>query len=132
MRRLLSAAAFVLTTLLVAGCGPEMHYVASDPTVRAPKPREYDMPFSYEAPDRPHKVLGELRISEKIQPSYKTTSTFDRILFKMRERAIDLGADAIVSLKTLDSQNGGSEGRLTLVGTLVIYTAPPPLSSVNR
>jgi len=82
MRRLLSAAAFVLTTLLVAGCGPEMHYVASDPTVRAPKPREYDMPFSYEAPDRPTRSWANSgsakKSSQATRPPALSTGSYSR------------------------------------------------------
>lgn len=114
----------LLGLLLLAGCGPEVHYVASDPTILTPKPAGYEMPFSHEVPGRPHKVLGELRVAERIRPSFRQTGTYDTVLAEMQKRARKVGADAIVNLRTLDSQRGGSEGRLTLVGTLIIFTAP--------
>ena len=125
MTRRLSAVLPVLALLFLAGCGPEVSYVASDPTVLTPKPEGYRMPFSYEVPNRPYKVLGEVRVSEKIRPSFRQTSTFDQVLAEMQRQARKVGADAIVDLQTLDTQTGGSEGRLTLVGSLIIFTAPP-------
>jgi hypothetical protein len=125
MTRRLSAAFLLLALLLPAGCGPAVNYVATDPTVLTPKPGGYEMPFSYEVPNRPHKVLGRLEVSERIKPSFKQTSTFDRVMALMQRQAREIGADAIVNLQTLDGQKGGHEGRLTLAGTLIIFTAPP-------
>ena len=132
MRRRLSVALPVLATLLLTGCGGDATFVRTDPTVMTPKPSGYEMPFSYEPADRAHRVLGEIRVSSKIEPTYKETSTFDQVLLKMRRRAIRLGADAIVNLKTLDTQDGGRHGKLTLVGTLVIYTVPPAMSKAGQ
>ena len=126
MRRNLSALLPVVLCLLATGCGSNVTYVASDPTVISPKPEGYEMPYSYAGVERPHKVLGELQVTKKIKPSFQETSTFDLAMNEMRDEARKHGADAICSVKTLDSQEGGTHGRLTLVGTLVIFTAPMP------
>jgi hypothetical protein len=121
--------ALVVAGLFLAGCGPAVTYVSQDLTKMSPKPEGYEMPFSYHSADRPHKVLGAMTVSSKIKPSFREMSTFDQLLTEMQKRARKLGADAIVDLKTVDSQKGGDRGALSLVGTLIIYTAPPALSS---
>jgi hypothetical protein len=128
MTRRLPAVLPLLALLLLAGCGPTVHYVATDPTVLTPKPERYEMPYSYEVPNRPHKVLGRLEVSEQIKPSFKQTSTFERVMARMQREARIAGADAIVNLQTLDAGNGGREQRLTLAGTLIIFTAPPAVA----
>lgn len=128
MTRRLSVALTLLALLLLAGCGPEVSYVATDPTVLTPKPVGYKVPISYETPDRPHKVLGRLQVSERIRPSYQQTGTVDRVLATMQQEARRIGADAIVNLRTLDSTAGGKQERLTMAGTLIIFTAPPAVA----
>jgi hypothetical protein len=129
MARSKPTAVAAVTVLILAGCGMEAKYVSKDPTVLSPKPKGYDMPFSYETPARPHKILGEVMVSSTIKPNFRETSTFDQILAEMKKRAKKVGADAIVNLKTMDSQERSKRGKLTLVGTLIIYTAPPELSA---
>jgi len=123
-------AAPILALALLSGCGPEVKYAQVDPTVLTPKPEGYDVPFSYEVPARAHKVLGEIRVSSKIKPDFNSTSTFDQVMNEMKKQARKIGADAIVDLKTVDSSNS-QEGKLTMLGTFIIYTEPPDLSDAN-
>ena len=84
----------------------------------------------YEVPARAHKVLGEVRVSAPIKPTFKATSTFDQVMNEMKKQARKVGADAIVDLKTIDS-TGDDQNKLTMVGTFIIYTQPPDLSNAH-
>jgi uncharacterized protein YbjQ (UPF0145 family) len=69
-----------------------------------------------------------MTVSMSIKPSFNETSTYDQAVERIRDEARKRGADAVVGLKTLDSQDdGASRGQLTLKGTLIQYTAPEPL-----
>jgi hypothetical protein len=131
MKRIVS---FVTAVFVVAltGCGSGVTWVASDPVQMGAKPDKFDMPVMKTVPSRPHRILGELTVTMPIEPSFREISTYDQALVKLKKEAVKRGADAVVDLKTLDSQKKQSQGRLTLVGTLVIFTAPQPLDTSAR
>lgn len=116
---------------VLSGCGSNVTYLATDPMVLSPKPEGYDVPYSYGSEARAHRVLGELRVTTEIKPSFNETSTFDQSIEQMKAEARKRGADAVFNVKTLDSQAGGAHGKLTLVGTLVIYTSPPEMGAAG-
>ncbi len=126
----LCCAVSILALAFLGGCRSDVSYVQLDPTVLSPKPEGYDVPFSYEVPSRAHRVLGEVKVTSEIKSDFNETSTFDQVMDKMKEQARKVGADAIVDLKTIDA-SGHEEGRLTMVGSFIIYTEPPALSGMN-
>jgi hypothetical protein len=114
--------------LLLSGCGFDRKYVAVDPTGWAAKPKGYDVPLLNGATERQHRVLGELTVSTRIQPNFKTESTYDRAVAELKREAGKRGADAVVEFRTRETDEGGHT-RLIVSGQLVIFTAPPPMAS---
>ena len=131
MKRSIQGTLCLVLLAVLSGCGSNFAYLATDPVVLSPKPEGYDVSYSYGSEARAHRSLGELRVTSEIKPSFNETSTFDQSIEKMKVEARKRGADAIFNVKTLDSQAGGSHGKLTLVGTLVIYTAPPEIGAAS-
>ena len=128
MRNVLSGV-LPVTLLLLSGCSSGVSYMASDQVALEPKPSAYEMPMSPGTPARAHREIGTLSITMAIKPSYRETSTYDQCLEKMKAEAVKRGADAVVAIKTIDSQEEASQGRLTLTGTLIIFTAPEAIAT---
>lgn len=126
MKRVLSVmlVAGGLMTLL-AGCGFDKKYVSLDPTVWPSKPSGYDMPVISQTPGRAHRAIGEVTVTSGIRPSYEQTGIYDQVLAEIRKEARKRGADAVINVRAQDSSETASRARLTLTGTLIIFTAPP-------
>lgn len=121
-----------LLGLPMAGCHSNIVYTAVDPTVLTPKPAAYDVQIEYGSVRRPHRVIGEVRVTRKITPNFGQTGAFDLAVEEMKVHARQVGGDAVVNLKAIDSQQGGAEGRLTLVGTVVVFSGPLAPGSNSR
>lgn len=111
---------------LLTGCGFDKTYLAIDPTAWPAKPARYEMPVSNRTPDRAHRTIGELTVSSGIRPNYKQTGIYDQIVEEIRREACRRGADAVINLRAQDGSREASRARLTLSGTLIVFTAPPP------
>lgn len=120
--------AIAFLTLLLAGCGFEKTWVASDPMQLTAKPGGYDMPVSRGGTDRAHKILGELSVTTQIKPNWSTENSHEAALRELRKEAIKRGADAIIDLKTSGGDRGG-HSELTVTGHLILFTGPPPLAA---
>lgn len=120
--------AALCATVLLTGCGFDRKYVAVDPTGWGSKPKGYDVPLLTESVDRPHKVLGDLTVSTRIEPSFRKESTLDRAVAELKREAGKRGADAVLEFRTRESDEGGHT-RLFVTGRLVVFTAPPPLAT---
>jgi hypothetical protein len=131
MRQVFRGVVPTLLLFALSGCGSNASWVASDPVVLSPKPATYEMPVSQSEPKRAHRILGKVSVSLTIKPSFKEESTYDQAVEQLKKEARKRGADAVVSVRTIDSQHGGQRARLTLVGTLVIFTGPEPMAKAG-
>jgi hypothetical protein len=123
--RLLAAC---LLAVSLAGCGYKKTWTAADPMALTAKPGGYDMPVTQAGTDRQHKVLGELTVSGRIKANWSTESSHDRAVAELRKEAIRKGADAVIHLRTSETDRGGHTD-LTVSGRLILFTAPPPIAA---
>lgn len=129
MRILTHGSLLVLALLTLAGCNSGLVYTAVDGTVLTPKPSGYEVAVAYQIPRRPYRTLGEVRVTREIKPGFGKTGAFDQAVDEMKRQARKVGADAVVDVRALDGSKNAESGRLTLVGTVVVFTAPAPLSA---
>ena len=120
--------ALLLLAACLTGCGYRKTWLAADPMALTAKPSGYDMPVSAGGTNRQHKVLGELVVSGRIEPSWSTENSHDRVVAELRKEAIRKGADAVIDLKTTEMDKGGHT-EITVSGRLILFTAPPPIAS---
>lgn len=121
-----------LIALPLAGCHNNVVYMASDPTVLTPRPASYNVQVEYGTVSRPHRVLGEVRVTRKITPNFGQHGAYDLAIDEMKVQTRKVGGDAIINLKALDTQHGGTAGRLTLVGTVVAFSSPLGMGAAGR
>jgi hypothetical protein len=131
MNRLALTLPGLLILAALTGCGFDRKYVSVDPTAWGPKPKGYDMPLMTNTIDRPHRVLGDLTVSTRIEPSFRKESTLDRAVAELKKEAGKRGADAVAEFRTRETDEGGHT-RLMVSGQLIIFTAPPPLAGGGR
>ncbi len=100
------------------GCATVIVDATSDePTSRAARePGEIVGVFRDQLPERPYKVIGTVRARVKLSPNRKNTWPDERILKKMKVKALELGADALINLHVVPVRGGGNY-YLTLEGT---------------
>lgn len=115
--------------LVLTGCQSGVMYTAQDTTVLTPKPSRYEVAVAYQVPNRPHRVLGEVSVTREIKPSFGQTGAFDMAVEEMKTQARKVGGDAVVDVHALDGSKSSGSGRLTLIGKVIVYTAPAPLSA---
>ena len=132
MNRFLPLILSGLIGLSLVGCNSAPVFIPSDTTMLTPKPDGYDIPVQREDVARPHRVLGELRVTREITANFGESNVYDLAVGEMKAQARRVGGDAVVNLKTLDGQAGGSQGRLTLVGTVVVFSSPAPATTAGR
>jgi len=120
--------ALLLLAGTLTGCGYKKSWVAADPMELTAKPKGYDMLVTQDGTHREHKVLGELVVSGRLEPSWSLENSHDRFVNELRKEAIRKGADAVVGLKTSEMDKDGHT-EMTVSGQLIIYTAPPPIAS---
>ncbi|HEX7880742.1 MAG TPA: hypothetical protein VF720_15110 [Candidatus Eisenbacteria bacterium] len=120
----------LLLAACLAGCGYKKTWVAADPMELTAKPKGYDLLVTREGTQREHRVLGELVVSGRLEPSWSTENSHDRFVDELRKEAIHKGADAVIGLKTSEMDRDGHT-EMSVSGQLIIYTAPPPIASRN-
>ncbi|MCP4897928.1 MAG: hypothetical protein GY906_13230 [bacterium] len=97
---------------VVVSCG--CRTVAVDATnneavARPAKDRsEYVAVIRAELPDRPYKAIGNVRAKVKLSPYRKSVWPDERVLEKMKPKARELGADALVNLRVEQTKGGGT------------------------
>ena len=82
----------------VASCGSKVQFVRLDETVYPPKEPDAPIDVLRGATLRPHAVIGTLTAHKDIEAS--SESSYDVTLGWLQDRARELGADALVELKT--------------------------------
>jgi len=114
---LLAALTFFLALTAQSGCKTVIIDATSDePTSRAARePGEIVEVFRDQLPERPYKVIGSVRARVKLSPNRKNTWPDERILKKMKVKALELGADALINLHVVPVRGGGNY-YLTLEG----------------
>ena len=132
MNRFLVLLVCGLVALPLAGCNNNVVYTATDTTVLTPRPATYGVQVEFGSVSRPHRVLGEVRVTRKITANFGQHGAYDLAIDEMKAQARKVGGDAVINLKTLDTQHGGTQGRLTLVGTVVAFSAPLEASTDSR
>ena len=63
--------------------------------------------FRAELPEQPHKAIGSVRAKVKLSPYRKNICPDERILKKMKAKARELGADALVDLRVEQTKDVG-------------------------
>jgi len=128
----------VLGVIGGAGCGVEAAatLLNNPPHPFRPRPPETVGMFSSAPPTRPHVDVALIESDEESENSFASTAA---LLAKMRERAAELGCDALVigheysnQDVLLSSLTGKSHQARGFSGTCIMYTdagAPPPVAA---
>jgi len=132
MNRFLMLLVCGLVALPLAGCQNNVVYTAADPTVLTPRPANYGVEVDFSKVSRPNRVLGEVRVTRKITANFGQNGAYDLAIDEMKAQTRKVGGDAIINLKALDTQHGGTAGRLTLVGTVVAFSSPLGMGAAGR
>jgi hypothetical protein len=103
-------APFLLALILICGCRTVIVDATRDEvTTRAPK-NQGDVVeiFRGEIPSRAHRSIGTVRARVKLSPYRKHMWPDERVLEKMKSKARELGADALVNVQVEPVTGGGN------------------------
>lgn len=107
---MIAAATLLALVLLVGGCATVVSSHHSNEL--APRaPRAFDHPIRVidsGVPERPHEVIGSVRVRVKLSPYTGKVWPRNRILERLKEEARKLGGDALIHL-TREPQSGGGD-----------------------
>ena len=96
----------------------EKHYVVVNEDVGVPV-------FATDLPDRPYKVLGEIKAGVRKATIFSKDASQTKIYRELWERAEKLGADAVINAKYGDSHVSAlSWGKTNATGTAIKFLAP--------
>ncbi|MCH7863100.1 heavy metal-binding domain-containing protein [Sphingomonas sp. NPDC092331] len=96
----------------------EKHYVVVNEDVGVPV-------FATDLPDRPYKVLGEVKAGVRKATIFSKEASQTKIYRELWERAEKLGADAVINAKYGDSHVSAlSWGKTNATGTAIKFLAP--------
>jgi len=105
-----AAATFLALVFLAGGCATVVSSHHSDEL--APRaPRAFDHPIRIidsGVPERPHEVIGSVRVRVKLSPYTGKVWPRNRILERLKEEARKLGGDALIQL-ACEPQSGGGD-----------------------
>lgn len=109
-RATLVAISLCLIPGLLVGCRTVIVETTRDEaTARTPKgPDDIVEVFREDTPERAYKTIGTVRANVKLSPYRKYTAPDDMVLDKMKARARELGADALVELSVESVRGGGN------------------------
>ena len=120
MRVRLAAAALLVMAL--PGCGSGVQFVRMDETRYHPKPRNAPVAVFDSACREPHVVIGTLTAHRKMKASFNDSSIYEEAVADLKERARDVGADAIMQL-TPRIDGEGMGGKVEVEATAIRYLA---------
>jgi len=96
----------------------QKHYVVVNEDVGVPV-------FATDLPDRPYKVLGEVKAGVRKATIFSKEASQGKIYRELWERAEKLGADAVINAKYGDSHvSAFSWGKTNATGTAIKFLAP--------
>ena len=98
-----------LALILSCGCRTVIVVATRDEAVSR-RPRDsgdHIAVFRAELPEQPHKAIGSVRAKVKLSPYRKNICPDERILKKMKAKARELGADALVDLRVEQTKDVG-------------------------
>ena len=76
---------------------------------RDPQPSHHHVAIlKDEVPNRPHKVIGTVRVKVKLTPYTSNVWPDDRIVKRLKTEARKLGGDALINLTTTPVKGGGA------------------------
>jgi len=110
----------ILGIVLVGGCAhqtPEQREAERQKRERCARVEIYPMGVT---PPRAYRVLGPVSTWNEVNPALRER--------KLQQQACDLGADAVIDVKTelrIDETAGGASGNEDTAGTAVAYVADP-------
>lgn len=104
----------------LSSCGSNVNFVRLDETVYPPKSPDANVDVYKSSITRPHVVIGTLSTEKRIEPTGE--STYDVALRRLEDYARQVGADALVQLRT-DTEDEPSP-RILLSATAVRYLEP--------
>ena len=93
-RRILMPIIVLLISGVILGCGYRVSHLMMSNQNYPPKPASYEMPVVYNLPDKPHKVIARIFAAPR-NPGDASTWRADRVVELLKERAKELGADAV-------------------------------------
>jgi len=104
----------------LAGCGSNVDFVRTDPTMFESKPKDAPVEIYDGTIIRPHIVIGVLTASQDMEASLGTLSTYDTVMARLKDRAREVGGDALVEVHPLyDGAN--VKGAVTLTAKVIRY-----------
>jgi hypothetical protein len=129
---------------LVCGCRTVMVVATRDEVVARPskEPGDHVAVYRSELPSQPHKAIGTVRARVKLSPYRTRTWPDQRVLEKMKSKARELGADALVNLQVEPEKGGGTyltpDGVVSLgnsqvwIATAVVWVSENPNARANE
>lgn len=110
-------------TIALVGCGGGVQFTASDTTVYTPRAKDAPVEITDGGTMKPHTVIGTLVVKEAVDASFDGTSTYDKALEKMKQKARKVGADALIRVKH-EMGDEGANPKIHLTATAVRYMTP--------
>ena len=120
-RHLIRTGLLAVALLAVVGCGSGVDYVQLDPTEYPEKDGKAPIEVYRSSVLKPHVVLGVATISQKMEATTKSLSTYDTLVEKLKDKARDEGADALVEVKPVYDTEGAVDSKIVLRAKVVRY-----------
>jgi hypothetical protein len=115
------SAVLVVALLPLAGCGSGIRFVREDVTTYPAKGAEEPIEVREGGSLRPHVVIGTFTAERNMKASYGDGSSLDRIMDDLKKEARKVGADALVHVHPILSEEHRTEAKLEIVATAVRY-----------
>jgi len=124
------AASGILVLAVLTGCGPSVQLTRLSPTKLPSRPQDYPIQIFHE--NRPSCAFDEVAMVSATRPN--TLVSMDAVVESLREKAREVGGDAIIGLSSEARVTGASpstvdnsvdvERKTVLSGTIIRFRSP--------
>lgn len=93
-RRILMLIIVLLFSGVILGCGYRVSHIIMSNQNYPPKPTSYEIPVVYNLPKKPHIIIAQIFATPWL-PGDVSTWSANRVIKLLKQRAKELGADAV-------------------------------------
>jgi hypothetical protein len=115
------AALVAAAALTLVSCGSGMQFVRQDMTRYPAKPADAQVEIHEGGTLTPHVVIGTFTAHRDMTVNYGEGSNSDRLMDDLRKAARKVGADALIEVHPVLTDDSADKARITVTATAIRY-----------
>lgn len=114
----------LLAMSLLVGCGSGVQFIPEHDVTYPPRDNDATVELFTGSINRPHVVIGTLTAEERMKASFTDRSTYDSVVTSLKNKARELGADALINAHPLSDPKSSAGTKLAVMAQAVRYMEP--------